>query len=94
MDLEKDFDRLPRKVLEWAMRKKGMPEVLVRSLMSLYEGAKRGIRVDPELSHEFEVKAWMHHGSVLSRFLYAVVVDVIKLARECVCQASCCMPIT
>ena len=51
--------------------------------------------LDPELSDEFEVKAWMHQGSVLSRFLYAVVVDVvIKLARECVCQASCCMPIT
>ena len=34
--LEKAFDRLPRKVLRWAMRKKGIPEVLVRSVMSLY----------------------------------------------------------
>ena len=24
------FDRVPRKVLEWAMRKKGIPEVLTR----------------------------------------------------------------
>ena len=39
VDLEKAFDRVPRKVLEWAMRKKGIPEVLVRSVMSLYEGA-------------------------------------------------------
>ena len=26
MDLEKAFDRVPRKVLEWAMKKKGIPD--------------------------------------------------------------------
>ena len=34
--LEKALDRVPRKVLEWTMRKKGIPEDLVRSVMSLY----------------------------------------------------------
>ena len=28
MDLEKAFDRAPRKVLEWAMRRKGIPDFL------------------------------------------------------------------
>ena len=37
VDLEKAFDRVPRKVFEWAMRKKGITEVLIRSVMSLYE---------------------------------------------------------
>ena len=46
VDLEKAFDSVPRKVLEWAMRKKGVPEVLVTSMMSLYEGAKTRVRVD------------------------------------------------
>ena len=55
VDLEKAFDRAPRKVLEWAMRKKGIPEVLVRSVMSLYEGAKIRVRVDYELSEELEL---------------------------------------
>ena len=35
VDLEKAFDRVPRKVLEWAMRKKVILEVLVRSVMSI-----------------------------------------------------------
>ena len=31
MDREKAFDRVTKKVLEWGMRKKGIPEVLVIS---------------------------------------------------------------
>ena len=78
VDLEKAFDRVPRIVLEWALRKKGMPKVLVRSVMSLYEGAMTGVRVDSELSEELEVKVGMHQGSVLSSFLFAVVVDAFS----------------
>ena len=40
VDMEKAFDRVPRKVMEWAMRKKGLSKVMVRSVMSLYDGAK------------------------------------------------------
>ena len=32
------------------MRKKGIPDVVLRSVMSLYEGSKTRIRVDSELS--------------------------------------------
>ena len=39
VDLEKALDRAWRKVLEWVMRKKRIPEFLVRSV-SLYEGGR------------------------------------------------------
>ena len=77
VDLEKAFDRAPRKVLEWAMRKKGIPKILVRSVMSLHEGGKTRVRVDYELSEEFDVKVGMHQESVLSPYLFALVVDVV-----------------
>ena len=83
VDLEKAFVRVPRKVLELAMRKKGIPEVLVRSMMSVYEEAKIRVRVDSELSEVFQVKVGMHQVSVLSPFLFAVVVDVVtEIAGE------------
>ena len=59
VDLEKTIGRVPRIVLELVLRKKEIPEVLVRSVMSLYEGAKTRVRVDSELSEEFEVKVGM-----------------------------------
>ena len=41
------------------------------------------VRVDSELSKEIEVKVGMHQGSVLSPFIFAVVVDVVtEFARE------------
>ena len=45
VDLEKAFDRVRRRVMEWAMRKKGLPAVLVKAEMSLYEEAETKVRV-------------------------------------------------
>ena len=43
------------------------------------------VRVDSELSEEYEVKVGMLQGFVLSPFLFALVVDVVtEFAREAV----------
>ena len=55
MDIEKAFDRVPRKELKWAMRKKEIP-ALARSVMRKYEGAKIRDRVDSQLSESLRVK--------------------------------------
>ena len=66
------------------MRKKRIPEVLVKSVMSLFEGARTRVRLDSELLEEFQVNVWMHQASVLSPSLFAVVVVVvIEFDREC-----------
>ena len=59
------------------MRKKGLPEVIVRALMSLHHGAKTKVRVGSELSEEFLVQVGVHQTSVLSPLLSAIAVDVI-----------------
>ena len=75
IDLEKAFNRIPRKVLEWAIRKRGIPEVMVRAVMSLYEGAKTRIGVGLELSKEFEVKVGVHQ--VCRHCFFLIMVDVV-----------------
>ena len=44
VDLEKAFDRVPRKVVEWAMRKLGVEEWLVRAVMAMYKHARTRVR--------------------------------------------------
>ena len=41
VDLEKAFDRVPREVIIWAMRRLGVEGWLVSAVMSMYTGAKR-----------------------------------------------------
>ena len=36
VDLEKAFDKVPREVISWAMRKLGVQEWLVSAVMSMY----------------------------------------------------------
>ena len=59
------------------MRKRGIPGVMMRTVMSLYEGAKTRVRVGLELSVEFEVKVGVHLGSVLSPLVFSIVVDLV-----------------
>ena len=50
---------------QWEMRKKGIPEILVRSVMSLNEGAKTRVIKRFDFLEEFEVKVGMHQESEL-----------------------------
>ena len=77
VDLEKTLDGIPRIVVEWAMRKKGIPEALVRAVMSLYKDARIKVKVGAHLSDEFEVNVGVHQGSVLSLLLFTIVVNVV-----------------
>ena len=76
-DLEKAFDRVPREVIRFALRRKGVPEYLVNGVMSLYKGCKTAVSVDGELSSSFSVKVGVHQGSALSPLLFIMVIDVL-----------------
>ena len=77
VDLEKAIDRVPRKVMEWAMMKKKFLEVMVKVVMSLYNGTRTKVKVASGLSDEFSVHVGVHKGSVLSLLLFAIVVDAV-----------------
>ena len=80
VDLEKVFDRVPRDVIWWAMRKLGIDEWLVRLVQSMYKDERRRVRIDSGYSEEFVVKVGDHQGSVLSPLLFINVLEA--LSRE------------
>ena len=81
VDLEKAFDRVLCEVLWWSLRKMKVDEWLVRIIMSMYDNVTTAIKVDGNLSEEFEVKVGVHQGSVLSPLLFIIVLDAIS--RHC-----------
>ena len=80
VDLEKAFDRVPRKVIWWALRKLGVEEWIVRLVQGMYANARSRVRVGERYSEEFEVKVGVHQGSVLSPLLFIIVLEA--LSRE------------
>ena len=80
IDLEKAFDRVPRDVIWWAMRKLGIDEWLVRLVQSMYKDVRSRVRVGDGYSEEFCVGVGVHQGSVLCPLLFIIVLEA--LSRE------------
>ena len=77
VDLEKAFDGVLREVVRWALRKLGVNEWLIRTVMALHTEDCTVIRTYDVLSESFEVKVGLYQGSVLSPLLFAAVMDVV-----------------
>ena len=76
VDLEMAFDRVPRKVIWWALRKLGVEEWTVRLVQGMYANAQS--RVGDGYSEQFEVKVGVHQGSVLSPLLFIIVLEALS----------------
>ena len=77
VDLEKAFDRVPRKVIWWALRKPGVEEWIVRLVQGMCANARSHVHVGEGYSEEFEVKVGVHQGSVLSPLLFIIVLEAL-----------------
>ena len=77
IDLEKAFDRVPRELVRWAMRKSGVEEWLVETVMVMYNDVKTVVRTKNGDSEELVVKVGVHQGSVLSRLLFVLVMNAV-----------------
>ena len=80
VDLEKAFDRVPRKVIWWAMRVVKIPEWIITLVKAMYDNARSRVKVDCEYSDVFSVNVGVHQGSVLSPLLFLIVLEA--LSRE------------
>ena len=77
VDLEKAFDRVPRKVIWWVLRTVGFDKWIVRVIQSMYDGPISKICVNDSYSDDISVKVAVHQGSVLSLLLFIIVLEVL-----------------
>ena len=78
IDLEKAFDRVPRTITWWAMRKLGVQEWVIDIVKAMYEKAKCSVRVNGSISEMFNVQVGVHQGSVLSPLLFIMVMEALS----------------
>ena len=81
VDLEKAFDKVPRYLIEWSLRRQFVPENLVKTVMSLYRNSVSCMRRGNQRSNQFQVNTGVHQGSVLSPLLFILIIE--ELTKEC-----------
>ena len=81
VDLEKAFDRVPRRVIEWALRRQGVPERLVAAVMSLYLCTTTRVTTSVGVTEEIDIGVGVHQGSALSPLLFITVME--EVTKEC-----------
>ena len=59
-----------------------MVEYYVKAVMKIYKEVLSWVKVEGEDSKEFAVRVNIHQGSVLSPFIFAVVIDVVTEVVE------------
>ena len=74
-----------------SLRKLGVDEWLIRTVMALYTEACTVVRADAGLSESFEAKVGLHQGSVLGPLLFAAVMDVVSSEARSGLPSDCCM---
>ena len=89
VDLEKEYDRVQRKVVWDVLRKKEVGKTYVRIVKDMYEGSSTKIKTRSGVSESFEVKVGVHQGSALSPYLFILVLD--ELLRGVVQEVPWCM---
>jgi len=76
VNLKNAFDRVPREVISWAVRKLGVEEWLVSAVLSMYTGAKTVVRTVYDNCKCYKVK--MGTSLALSLLLFVIVMEAIS----------------
>ena len=78
IDLEKAFDRIPREVIWWALRESGAEVGMISMIKSMYAGIMTAVKIGGRESGKFSVRVGVHQGSVLSPFLFIIVLEALS----------------
>ena len=78
LDLEKAYDRVPRELIWWCLRKKGVPEGYVTIIQYMYNDCETLVSTRTGDTEYFHVGVGLHQGSALSPLLFILIMDVLQ----------------
>merc|ERR1712121_423716 len=82
VDLEKAFDRVPREVIRWALRRQKVPERLINLIMALFHDTKSRVKTLAGISEDFDIEVGVHQGSSISPLLFIIVMEEVTKKVE------------
>jgi len=89
VDLEKAYDRVPRKLVWEVMKCRGVNDRYIDAVQDMYTGVRTSVKTENGQSNSFEVRIGVHQGSTLSPYLFILVMD--ELLKGVIKEVPWCM---
>jgi Reverse transcriptase (RNA-dependent DNA polymerase) len=77
IDLEKTYNKIPRNIMWWALKRKLVPTKYVTLIKDMYTNVVTCVKACDGESDIFSIKIGLHQGLVLSPYIFTVVMDEI-----------------
>jgi Reverse transcriptase (RNA-dependent DNA polymerase) len=78
IDLEKVYDKIPRNIMWWTLKRKLVPAKYVTLIKDMHINIVTYFRACDGESDTLPIKIGLHQGSVLSPYIFTLVMDKIK----------------
>ena len=75
IDQEKAYDKVPTDLIWQALEKQGVTKRYIEMIQDMYTGAMTTVRTVVGKTNDFPITVGLHQGSVLSPYLFALVMD-------------------
>ena len=69
VDLEKAYDRVPRDLMWWALRKKNIPEAYITIIQDMYKATKARVKTCYGLTQYFNIEVGLTKDLHLAHYL-------------------------
>jgi hypothetical protein len=77
IDLEKDYDKIPKNLMWWAMDKHKVPTKYVTLIKNMYDKVVTSVRTTDGDTNVFPINIGLHQDSTLSPYLFALAIDEV-----------------
>jgi Reverse transcriptase (RNA-dependent DNA polymerase) len=77
IDLDKAYDKVPKNIMWWALKRKRVPTKYVTLIKDMYTNVVTYVRACDGESDVFSFKIGLYQGSALSPYIFTLVMDEI-----------------